>query len=66
MADHLLVTEYPHRGEPRTWEARDEEDFVLRVLQANPRADLDPFTSYAQAVQWLRSDLRDLSIEAAS
>ena len=59
----LRITEYPHQGPAKSWEAANEEDFCLRVLRANPRADIDPRSNYATVVAWLRADLRALSIQ---
>jgi hypothetical protein len=59
----ITVTETPHRGPVRTWTATNREDFCLKVLAANPRADLSPNASYDELVRWLGSDLRALDIQ---
>lgn len=58
----LLVIETPHRGDTRTWMAHDVLSFVVALLEAHPRADLDPNISFRQAAEWLAADLRALEI----
>ena len=63
----MIITETHHSGRVRTWTADSEEDFVLRVLAAHPDSgSLSPDISYTDAVDWLRSDLRQLTIVEAS
>ena len=60
----IYVTERPHRGLPRTWEAEDEDAFVLKLCAANPRSgELYSDMSFDDAVVWLRANLRDLRID---
>jgi len=59
----LNIIEIPHQGPRRDWSAIDREDFCLKVLASNARADIDHEATYEELVQWLRSDLRDLIIQ---
>jgi len=59
----IYITEIPHRGLPRSWEAEDEDAFVLKLCAANPRSgELYSDMSFDDAVVWLRANLRDLRI----
>lgn len=59
----LKIKETPHRGHTFTWYADDKEDFCLKLIKAYPKGHWDHDWSYEQFVYWLRSDLKDLSIE---
>jgi hypothetical protein len=61
----LYITEIPHRGLPRSWEAENEDDFVLKLCAAYPRStELASDMSFDDAVAWMRANLRDLRIDA--
>lgn len=60
----LYITEIPHRGLPRSWEAENKDDFVLKVCASNPRSgELHSGMSFDDAVTWMRANLRDLRID---
>jgi hypothetical protein len=59
----ISITEHPHRGRPLSWEAEDEDDFVLKLCRAYPGSgELRPGMTFDAAVAWLRADLRALVV----
>jgi hypothetical protein len=71
----ITVTEYPHRGDARTWTASSETDFVDKVcakLDLQGRFDESmsisscaPIEQFSAARAVLADDLRSLDIERA-
>jgi len=60
----IYIIEVPHRGIPRTWEAENEDDFILKLCAAYPRSgELHSGMSFDDAVAWMRSNSRHLRID---
>jgi hypothetical protein len=60
----LYITEIPHRGLPRSWEAKNKDDFVLKLCAAYPRSgEICSGMTFDDAVAWMRANLRDLRID---